>query len=291
MRDELSIRALIRLIDDPDDGIFEHVKDTLLACGAFAIPYLEDSWEEQNYGLIFQARIEQIIHEIQFDDIKSQLENWGKSSDKDLLTGAILVAKYQYPGLNEQLIHNEINRLKNDIWLEINSKQTAFEKVKIINKIFFELHHYHGDSKHFHSPMNSYINAVIESKKGNPLSLSLIYSVVAQSLELPIYGVNLPNHFVLAYMDEFGVNQYLPTKNEFGVLFYLNPFSKGSILDANAIKKFLAELRFPQNRSYFEPCSNTAIIKRMLNNLIGSFQQVGNSSKVNELIILRAIFD
>lgn len=60
--------------------------------------------------------------------------------------------------------------------------------------------------------MNSFINTVIESRKGNPLSLSLLYSVIAESLDLPIYGVNLPNHFVLAYLDENGASLFLPEK-------------------------------------------------------------------------------
>lgn len=287
MKDDKSIQALIRLIDDPDVKVFEHVRDKLLSYGAYAIPYLEHSWEDEDYGLIFQSRIEQIIHEIQFEEVKFQLKDWANSSDKDLLRGAIIVAKYQYPGLNEELIYNTIQEIRKDIWLELNNKLTAFEQVKVFNKIFFGTYQFHGDSKHFHSPMNSFINTVIESKKGNPLSLSLIYSVVAQSLDLPIYGVNLPNHFILAYIDENGASMFLPEKNEHGILFYINPFSKGSILDANSIKEFLDGLKLPHNREYFEPCSNTAVIKRMLSNLISSFQQVGNAEKVEELIELR----
>jgi len=113
----------------------------------------------------------------------------------------------------------------------------------------------------------------MESRKGNPLSLSLIYSIVAQSLDIPVFGVNLPNHFILAYLDENGSSLFLPDKNEYGVLFYVNPFSKGSILDANSIKEFLDGLHLPHNREYFEPCSNSAIMRRMLTNLIASFQQ------------------
>jgi len=287
MVDEKSIRALINLIDDPDEQIFEHVRDKLLTYGPYAIPFLENSWEDDTYGLIFQSRIEQIIHEIQFENTKFQLKSWYESSEKDLLEGAIIVAKYQYAGLNEALIMQTIQQIRRDVWLELNNKQTAFEQVKIFNRIFFGEHNFHGDSKHFHSPMNSFINTVIESRKGNPLSLSLIYSIIAQSLDLPIYGVNLPNHFILAYLDENGASLFLQEKNEFGVLFYINPFSKGSILDANSIKEFLDGLHLPHHREYFEPCSNTSIIRRMLTNLISSFQEVGNSEKVNELTELR----
>jgi len=292
MKDGNPILALIKLIDDPDDAIFEHVRDKLLSYGAEAIPFLENSWEtEEHFGLLFQNRIEGIIHEIQFDEVKLQLEQWYQSSDKDLVRGAIIIARYQYPGLQEELIHEAIQQIRKDVWLELNNKQTAFEKIKIFNKIFFGTHHFHGDAKNFHSPMNSFINTVMESRKGNPLSLSLIYSIVAQSLDIPVFGVNLPNHFILAYLDENGSSLFLPDKNEYGVLFYVNPFSKGSILDANSIKEFLDGLHLPHNREYFEPCSNSAIMRRMLTNLIASFQQVGNLEKVNELTILRSLLD
>ncbi len=284
-----SIQALVKLIDDPDENVFGHVKDQLLKCGVEAIPYLEHSWESDYYGLIFQTRVEQIIHEIQFEDIKNQLIAWTNSYDKDLLEGAIVIAKYQYPNLDEQQIRETIQAIRRDVWLEINDNQTAFEQIKIFNRIFFGHYQFQGDAKNFHSPVNSYINTVLESKKGNPLSLCLIYSVVAQSLDLPVYGVNLPNHFVLAYMDSKHSNFMINQQNEFGVLFYINAFSRGSIFDVNEIKDFLSKYNLPQHREYFEPCSNSAVIKRMLTNLIASFQQIGNVEKVDELQQLRAI--
>lgn len=289
MKDEKSILALIQLIDDPDDSVFEHVRDKLLSYGSTVIPYLENSWEDDHFGLIFQGRVEQIIHEIQFEEVKHELALWYATPDKDLVRGAIIVAKYQYPGLQEELILEGIQQIRKDVWLELNNKQTAFEKIKIFNKIFFGTHNFHGDAKHYYSPMNSYINTVMESRKGNPLSLALIYSIVAQSLDIPVFGVNLPNHFILAYMDENGSGAFLPDKNEYGVLFYINPFSKGSILDANAIKEFLDGHRLTYKREFFEPCSNSAVLRRMLTNLIASFQQVGNLEKVNELTELRQL--
>ena len=285
-----SILALINLIDDPDESIYEHVHDRLLSYGAEAIPYLETSWEDQDFGLLFQSRIESLIHEIQFEETKRSLKVWKESSTKDLLTGAIAVAKYQYPGLDEAKVRTQIEEIQKSVWLEINNKQTALEIVRIINKVFFGMYHFQGNAKTFHSPINSYINTVLETKKGNPLSLSLIYSIIAQNLNIPIYGVNLPNHFILAYMDEYAVNQFLPENNDYGVLFYINPFSKGSLFGIDEIKEFLDGINQPHSRDYFEPCSNTSIIKRMLTNLIASFQEVGNSEKVNELIELRELF-
>jgi len=285
------IHALVKLMDDPDDHVYEHVRQEIKKCGADAIPILEHSWEHDYYGMVFQNRIEDLIHEIQFSEIQRQLLEWSSSPDKDLLEGSILIAKYQYPGLDELKIKESIQNLRKDIWLELNDNQTSFEKVKIFNRIFFDLYQFSGDTKHYHSPVNSFINTVLESKKGNPLSLCLLYSIVAQSLDLPIYGVNLPNHFVLAYMDEYHANHFGQVQNDFGVLFYINAFSKGTIFDVKEIEQFLNDLNIEHKREYFEPCSNTAIIKRMLTNLIFAFQQIGNSEKVEELTLLKSLLD
>lgn len=286
-----SVQALIHLVDDPNDSVFEHVRDKLKSYGKDAIPYLENSWESQDLGLLFQHRIENIIHEIQFDESKKELSLWKNSLEKDLLKGALIVAKYQYPGLNELAIFDEIDRIKKSIWLEINENQTAFEKIKTFNKVFYEIEHFKGNNNSFHSPLNSFINTVLETRKGNPLTLSLIYSYIAQELNIPVFGVNLPNHFCLCYMDENGVKKMLDENNKHGVLFYINTYSKGKIFHENDIVQFLAQLKINSERSHFEPCPNSVIIQRMLSNLIASFQQVGNSEKVNELLELRSIFD
>ncbi|MCE2686377.1 MAG: transglutaminase-like domain-containing protein [Cryomorphaceae bacterium] len=284
MEANATIQALVRLIDDPDELVYQQVRDELLKFGSEVLPVLEQSWEQDYYGLLFQDRIENLIHDIQFESVKAQLKTWLQAPDKDLLSGAIIIAKYQYPGLDAALLHERIQAIRRDIWLELNDHQTAFEQVKIFNRIFFGMHRFRGESQNYHTPANSYINTVLESRKGNPLSLCLIYSVIAQSLDLPIYGVNLPNHFVLAYMDSkhsaFGLKK---EDDDYGVLFYINAFSKGSIFDAAEIKAFIQGIHLQPDRSFFEPCSNSAILKRMLANLIHAFQQVGSAQKVAEL--------
>ncbi len=291
MQKEKSIQALVQLIDDPDENIFCHVRDELINIGEQAIPFLEDSWEKENYGLVFQSRIEQLIHDIQFNNVKTKLEQWISAPDKDLLEGALIINEYQYPNLDENILREKIQKIRKDIWLELNDYQTAYEKVRVFNKIFYGRYEFAGNSKDYHSPLNSFISTVLETKKGNPLTLSLIYSVIAQSLDMPIYGVNLPNHFILVYLDENGTKASFNESNEHGALFYINAFSRGGIFDDNEIKAYLSGINKPSSREYFEPCSNSAILARMLTNLINSFQQIGNKEKVDELLQLRALFD
>lgn len=287
MEENKAILALIQLLEDPDENVFHHVYQQLLAYGTKVIPILESSWELDVKNLEHQRRIEQLIHEIQFSETQYKLLNWKKTEEKDLIDAWIIITNWKYPGINKEIIKDKIDTIKQDVWLEINEQQTAYEKVKILNKIFFNYYKFKGNNQNYHSPLNSYLNTVLETKQGNPLSLSIIYSYIAQKLSIPIYGVNLPNHFVLAYLDENKVNNLIGNETNSGVLFYINAFSNGSILYEEDIRNFLSQLKIKDHNSYYEPCANTLIIQRMIINLIAAYQSLGNKEQVDELLILK----
>ncbi len=277
------LNALISLLDDPDENVYQEVSMRFLSLGEEVIPVLEDAWEH-SFDTLIQNRIENIIHQIQYDLIKETLKDWSEPHQQNLLEGALLIAKYQYPDIDFIKIKKQIDQIKQDVWLELNDNLTALEKVKIINHILFDVHNFSGNTTNYHAPQNSYINNVLESKKGNPLLLSIIYTIIAQSLEIPIYGVNLPEHFILCYVDteHMGVPS---TEGEVGsnVLFYINPFSKGAVFSKREIDAFLKQLKLENLEMFYEPCSNLEIIKRLLRNLITSYEKLGYPDKSKEL--------
>jgi regulator of sirC expression with transglutaminase-like and TPR domain len=277
---EREIKAMIQLLDDPDRRIHDEIKSRLLNMGQPVIPYLEAIWEN-TFNHELQTKIENIIQAIQFDCVLDDLNYWAQNGGSDLLEGAIIVARYQYPDLNDDQIRRQIDLIKKDVWLELNPNLTAYEKVRVINHILFEVHGFSGNTTNYHAPQNSYINNVLDQKKGNPLLLCLIYSIIAQSLNIPIYGVNLPEHFILAYRDEFSfLNEDI---NEEPILFYINPFSKGAVFSRRDIDEFLKNLKLEPRKIYYETCSNIDIISRLIRNLINSYKKLGYSNKVEEL--------
>lgn len=285
------MRALIRLVEDPDEIVYKHVRSKLLDCGASAIPHLESEWENYTLGVLFQQRVEQIIHDIQYTESLEKLEKWKHSFDKDLLAGCIIIAQYQYPGLEEEEVKQAIDEMEKVLWLEMSNRLTIMEKIRVLNKVFFQELGFSGNQHNFHNPLNSYINTVTEMRKGSPLLLSILYSILAQRVGLPIYGVNLPNHFIVALMDKEGLSHYRGEPNPYGVLFYINPYHRGSLFDENEIEQFLLKIKVPPERKHFEPCSNTDILRRMLANLIHAYIRQKKYNKVNELKGLRAILD
>lgn len=283
MIDSNQLKALIKLLDDPDEDIYGQIEGRLLELGAEVIPFLENAWEDSEDEII-QTRIENIIQKINYDDVCRKLLNWARLGGQNLLTGALLIAKYQFPEMDEEKVKNHLNQLRQDVWLELNDNLTALEKVKTMNHILFKVHGFNGNRKNYHSPNNSYINCVLESKKGNPLSIGMIYMIIAQGLDIPVYGVNLPEHFILAYEDE--LKQFATTSSENeqeGILFYINPFSGGAIFGKKEINSYLEQIGVKTKRSYFVPCNNIDLIIRNLNNLIFSYQKTGKEGKVNEI--------
>lgn len=285
--DDSEIQALISLLDDPDEKIYTQIETKLISMGEEVIPHLESAWEYESWGVSFQDRIENIIHIIQYEQVKERLSNWSNNGTHDLLKGMILVAQYQYPDLDENRIFEQIENIEKDIWLELNETLTALEKVRIINHILFEVHGYSSNVKSFHSPQNSFINEVLNSKKGNPISLSILYSIIAQKHGIPLIGVNLPKHFILAYRDDFMVD--LRPDGDIKVLFYVNPFSRGAVFSKREVDDFLKQLDIEPKPEYYLPCSNVEIMQRVLNNLIYSYEKLGYSDKVAELKELKEL--
>lgn len=283
------VDALVRLLDDPDQEIFEHVESKLLSLGEEIIPTLETHWEHL-FDAVTQQRLENIIHKIQFTSCKEDLRLWNLSGAFDLLQGVLIVNKYQYPDLDEQKIINQIEGIKRDMWLQLSHDSSPIEKVKILNHIFYSVYGFSGNTTNHQDPQNSYLSLVLETKKGNQILLAIIYSILAQKLDIPIFGVNLPQHFILGYKDEAEAEK-MGVEYENGILFYINAFNKGFVFKRRDIDIFLKQLNLSPRQEYYEPCSNLDIVKRVLRNLIGSYEKLGYSDKVAELNELLAVLD
>jgi regulator of sirC expression with transglutaminase-like and TPR domain len=114
------------------------------------------------------------------------------------------------------------------------------------------------------------INVVLDTRKGNPISLCVLYMLIAQKLKMPIYGVNLPNLFILTFKND--THQ-----------FYINTFNRGLIFTRADIDNYISHLKLSHNDMFYEPCNNLSIIRRVLRNMIVSFEKTGYQDKINEV--------
>ena len=270
------LEALIILLEDPDMQVFDNVSNRLIELGEVVVSPLEKRWEI-TLKPDLQERIENVIRKIQFNTLQRGMDSWKSGGGTDLLFGAYLVARFQYPELQYEQLNEKIEKIKKDIWLELNNDLTALEKVKVINYFLYDIHRFDKSLKKAHTPQLYLLNHVIDTCKGSPVMLGLIYAELARRLNLPIYGVNLPRNFVLCYYDP----EYLEDPNN--ILFYINPSDKGSVLGMKELKHFLRHLKIEEKEFYFTPCSGTDVIERLIINLQYAYQKSGQPEKAQAL--------
>lgn len=284
-KDEMQIDALIRLIEDPDDQIYEQVKQEILNIGKPIVPHLENAWEFSKHGIDFRNRVEDLLHNIHFESVQEELSEWLSREEPDLLDGALIICKYRYSGLDINSVKARIAAIRQDVWLELSDGLTPFEQVRKFNQVLFEKHGLKGDRDDYLAPRNSFINEVLEQKQGNPLSLSIIYQVIAEQLSIPIRGVNLPKHFILAYLDTTE-----PSNKQSRPRFYINPFSGGDVLTEKEIDEFLARTKIPKDSSFYLPCDTIAMVQRALNNLKHAYNRAEDAERSHEIDALIRLF-
>ena len=274
------LHTLISLLDDSDSEVYTAVTNELLKQGLAVIPKLEKVWESTP-DVQVQERLENIIHYIQYSSTNRKLKKWLSEGARNLIEGASYVAQLQYPGVSYESMQKEIKRMSGDVYLSSGDHLTALEKIKLLNYVFFELNNFTKNTTNLYSPQNSFINEVLQTRKGNPVSLGIIYLALAQQVGLPVYGVNLPKCFILAYVNEYRHNNDADPAND--VLFYINPYNKGAILNRREVDEFIKQQKLESKHEYYVPCNNVAIIQRLVLNLIISFDKMGYAEKIDPL--------
>lgn len=263
------LSALISLLDDDDKEVYRHVHEKLLSMGPQVIPTLEQAWGSE-LNATTHKRLEEIIQQIQFTTLLRDFENWCAHDNPDLLQGAFLVARYHYPEIQLDDIRRKMLRIRQNIWLELNFNQTPLEQIQIFNQVFYYHEAFKGNQSQDYNDFC--INHSLESRKGNTLSLGIIYQAIANDLNLPVYGVALPRHFILAFCKKsiFDFNDLSILERE--VMFYINPINKGSVFSRNEIKDYLKKMGLEHKPHYFAPCGSKGIIAELIRQLRDGYQ-------------------
>lgn len=274
--DEKNIKALVSLLSDDDHEVLEHVEKQIITLGYPIIPFLEMEWES-NFNPLVQKRIEDLIHTVQVGQLNARLIRWKNSIKRDLLEGMWIVCTYHYPDVELEKLQSDINHIYLEVKADFNPDFVIpADIVKSFNAVFFNKLKFKANTKNFHAVSNSMINLVLDTRKGNPISLCVIYMLVAQKLNLPIYGVNLPNLFILTYkVSNFQL--------------YINAFNNGLIFTRADIDNYIAHLNITPNDLFYQPCTNLDVMRRVLRNIIVSFEKTGDQEKVNEVKALLEI--
>ncbi|NLR63688.1 hypothetical protein HGH92_05145 [Chitinophaga varians] len=289
MHENKEINALFHLLDDPDQEVFDTVASKILLYGKDIIPNLENLWENTVDESI-QERIELLIHRVHYQDLQAALRAWSLSELQDLMQGAILVARYQFPDLVPSQVLNEIERIKRNIWLELNNYLTPLEKINVLNSMIYNYFGLKGEEVSYQRKNQFFINQVIESKKGNPLTNGIIYQSLCAMLDLPVYAVNIPRQFILAYFDTFIDFDEPVEPNDQRILFFIDPI-QGQIYTQQDVDTYLKRVSVPSVPSYFKPQSNKRIIQFLLEELAKCFRDDKDAYRQDELSNLASLLE
>jgi regulator of sirC expression with transglutaminase-like and TPR domain len=123
--------------------------------------------------------------------------------------------------------------------------------VRACSRLLGTRHDFRGDAETYDDPGNSMLDLVLARRRGLPILLSVVYIEVARRADIPIGGVGLPGHFVVAH---FGEHPPL----------LLDPFDRGRVLGAAVGQEDL------------RPWRPHEIAMRILNNLVGSYERRAN---------------
>jgi len=271
--------AQISLLDDSDQRIFNLVRESIINKGESIIPVLEDAWTRSQTPIVHH-RIEDIIHDIYLNDILDSVSKWVDSGAKDLFEILFLISKFYYQSINKEDLYSTIIEIKNDIWLELNDNLTAIEKIKVFNQIFFEKYKFSKTETSNKSLF--FLSELLVSKKGNDMSVALLYLLVADLLDLPLVGLNLPGNFILAYRNE-NVN----FEEEF--LFYINPINKGMFFGQEIIDAFIKKNKLKIDDKFYKPVSNKQIIVSYIDELSLILEIDADKQKLAELSQIKKI--
>lgn len=284
MEENKEISALFHLIDDPDEEVFNAVSSRIINYGKGIIPNLENLWENTIREDV-QERIEILIHRLHYRDLTEEFTQWNKNIHQDLLTGALMVARFQYPELVTAQVYQEIERLRRNIWLELNSYLTPLEQVNVLTSILYNYYSLRGTEIGYQHPEEFLINKQLESKRGNTIANGILYLILSELLDVPIRAINIPRQFVLGYFkSDYDFSRH--TENPlYKTEFFIDPLS-GQVFTHKDVENYFKRVNVPPVASYFKPLSNKRIIQTLLEEFSKCFDDDKSRYKQKELLAL-----
>jgi len=262
--DENKIKALIQLLDDEDKEVYQQVHKELLKLGKSYFDFLRNQYFQQENELL-KLRIGYILQELQGEVVIDKLLNWRKNGGESLLEGWILVSQYFFPTLNVLEYKKKINTWVHQIWLKTQPGMKILQKLKVVLQF---LKNNLGFS--FMPSEDLYLNAdflfihhVIDQKKGNTLSLSILLNIIFNQLEVYTHIISLREYYAIRYLD----HQHH---------YYIDVFNVDEIFTENDVKLFLIKLNLDINLLHYKPISNIYLILFLLNYAKEMFTQSQN---------------
>ena len=257
---DTTIHALLRLLSDPNEQVARTIQDQLARLGSGVLPFLEQALAE---NATLEPRVAHIKEEIRFGQLKDEFQRFVSQSarQEDWEHGAFLIAQLAYPDLSIPHYVECLDHLAEEFrakWLATESP--SGKAARQLSTFLFKDKGFSGNRTQYYDPDNSYMNRVIETRQGIPISLSALYVFVGKRLNLPLAGVGMPGHFLVKLESE--------TPPQF-----VDCFNGGTILREQDCEQFITASGLAYDPQLLEKSSTPTMLARMLRNLLGIYEQ------------------
>jgi regulator of sirC expression with transglutaminase-like and TPR domain len=256
--------AFLSLLDDPSPAVRSALLAHFTQCGNAAAPFLQSVACGHNRVLARHAAW--FLEELKFSDPVAEFRGFIRSMNYELESGALLLARTVTPRLDVGLCCTTLDLIAARCRELIAEPSSTREKCRIINRVLFHEWGFHGNVEHYTDPLNSFLDQVLERRTGIPLSLSIVYLLVAERLGLELEAVGLPGHFVVGcYTDE------LP--------FFIDPFDGGIFRDADEIFALLRTNNVVPKVTDLAPTPVREVLCRCCRNLVNHYGTAGDTDR------------
>ena len=231
------IHALIQLLDDPDEGVYSHVRERLMERGSAVLPLLEQHREESLLADEHASRLDEVVHGLRFERLRERTLEWVFGEGQDHVEAALIVHEAVQPKVDAAQVRKDFEQLRRTVWLELNEDLTGFERLQVVNHMLFDVLGFGRAAGATLRPGHALLGEVMARKQGNALGIGFLYWSLARSLDLDVHVVDSPHHFLLCLCDGTSV----PTEEApHGVVMcYIDPFSQGALLAPDQIHSWL----------------------------------------------------
>jgi regulator of sirC expression with transglutaminase-like and TPR domain len=236
MKEDSELISMLYLMGDPDVVVRDAVRSRLVERGEKAVEYLENYVSRSVAGETGTEYID-FLSSVKCDIAKDKLALLLKEPEPVLYLGFLYISKVADPEVDEALFSQSLTSLAQEFSSELSDKKTAIENIEIFNYLFFKRYGFHHSDIRMTQPGQAMLDRVILSRGGNPVTVTLLYFLLAQAVGLPVYPLCFPGGFVPVYLEKNG-----------NILFYLNIFKNGNIFFENTLKQFFDEIGIPYNQ-------------------------------------------
>jgi regulator of sirC expression with transglutaminase-like and TPR domain len=282
------ISALFTLIDDPDEEVFGAVSDKIVDYGKNIIPNLEHLWETTPNETT-QNRIELLIHKLHYTDLTEDFRQWSVSGHHDLMLGAMLACKFQYPEVSTTPVLQEIEKVRRNIWLELNNYLTPLEQINIVTSILYSYYGLKGTETNYREPQEFLLHKTLEAKRGNQVSNGILYLILCELLDIPVRAIYIPKQFIIAYFKPGYSEENLPNPVN-KIEFFIDPTS-GQVFTHHDVENYFKRIAVPPVGAYFKPQKNKQVIRILLEEYGKCFDSEKDAFKREELLALAKMLE